>query len=73
VDVEGTADGRTRAAVLASGDADLRPAIFELAKTEGWTLYELHQEEGSLEDLFRQLTGADVAEAPEAAGAEVAA
>jgi ABC-2 type transport system ATP-binding protein len=45
-----------RAVLTVSGDADVRPAIFELAKREGWTLYELYQEPGNLEDLFRQLT-----------------
>jgi len=45
-----------RAVLTVSGDADIRPAIFELAKREGWTLYELYQEPGNLEDLFRQLT-----------------
>jgi ABC-2 type transport system ATP-binding protein len=48
--------GRTRLTVLASGGDDLRPRIFDLAKASGWTLYELHQEAGSLEDLFRELT-----------------
>ncbi len=38
---------------------DVRPRIFELAKAEGWVLYELHQEAGSLEDLFRQLTAGE--------------
>ena len=52
-------DGRVRVSVLAGGDHDLRPDIFELAKRHGWTLYDLHQETGSLEDLFRQLTTAD--------------
>ena len=32
------------------------PAIFGLARDKQWTLYELHQESGSLEDLFRDLT-----------------
>jgi ABC-2 type transport system ATP-binding protein len=36
---------------------DLRPDVFALARERGWTLYELHQEKRSLEDLFRQLTG----------------
>ncbi|HEU4989797.1 MAG TPA: ATP-binding cassette domain-containing protein [Gemmatimonadaceae bacterium] len=63
VEVQGAADGRVRASVAASGDGDLRPRIFEMAKRENWTLYELHQETGSLEDLFRQLTGAG-ADAP---------
>src|SRR5919197_470813 len=29
-------DGRVRVTLAASGEADVRPAIFELAKTEGW-------------------------------------
>ena len=49
-------DGRVAVRLTAERGADVRPAIFELAKTEGWTLFELHQESGSLEDLFRQLT-----------------
>ena len=49
-------DGRARVTVLAAGGEDLRPRIFDLAKRAGWTLYELHQEAGSLEDLFRELT-----------------
>jgi ABC-2 type transport system ATP-binding protein len=51
------ADGRQRFTVTASGDHDVRPEIFTLAKDQGWTLFELHQEAGNLEDLFRQLTG----------------
>lgn len=35
---------------------DIRPQIFNLAKQHGWMLYELHQEETSLEDVFRELT-----------------
>jgi gliding motility-associated transport system ATP-binding protein len=49
-------DGRVTVRLACERDADLRPAIFELAKTKGWTLYELHQETSSLEELFRQLT-----------------
>ncbi len=51
-----SSDGRERVIVTAAGAEDLRPRIFELAKAEQWTLYELHQEAGSLEDLFRELT-----------------
>ena len=50
------ADGRVAFTVAADRATDLRPAIFGLAKARGWTLYELHQEAGSLEDLFHQLT-----------------
>ncbi|MFL5494423.1 MAG: ATP-binding cassette domain-containing protein [Gemmatimonadales bacterium] len=49
-------DGRVRLTLITIGAEDLRPRIFELAKTSGWTLFELHQEAGNLEDLFRQLT-----------------
>jgi ABC-2 type transport system ATP-binding protein len=49
-------DGRVRVTVSTGATEDLRPRIFELAKRSGWTLYELHQEAGSLEDLFRELT-----------------
>jgi ABC-2 type transport system ATP-binding protein len=52
-------DGRIKLNVTAT--EDVRPHIFELAKAEGWTLYELHQEAGSLEDLFRQLTATEAA------------
>ncbi|HET7249041.1 MAG TPA: ATP-binding cassette domain-containing protein [Gemmatimonadales bacterium] len=52
-----------RAVVTVSGETDVRPAIFELAKREGWTLYELHEEQGNLEELFRQLTTESGAEA----------
>jgi ABC-2 type transport system ATP-binding protein len=53
------ADGRVKLGVAAADD--LRPHIFELAKSEGWVLYELHQETGSVEDLFRQLTATEAA------------
>jgi ABC-2 type transport system ATP-binding protein len=56
VEPHDTNDGRVRVIVTAAGAEDLRPRIFELAKAERWTLYELHQEAGSLEDLFRELT-----------------
>ena len=49
-------DGRVAVTLTAERAGDLRPEIFGLAKARGWTLYELHQEAGSLEDLFHQLT-----------------
>lgn len=48
--------GRIAVTVTAEHAPDVRPAIFALAKERGWTLYELHQETRSLEELFRQLT-----------------
>jgi gliding motility-associated transport system ATP-binding protein len=53
------ADGRVAVTLTADGSCDLRPEIFALAKARGWTLYELHQEQASLEDLFHQLTRGD--------------
>ncbi|HKW40049.1 MAG TPA: ATP-binding cassette domain-containing protein [Gemmatimonadales bacterium] len=49
---------RVALTITASRASDLRPEIFGLAKARGWTLYELHQQAGSLEDLFQQLTRA---------------
>src|SRR6266566_3367231 len=50
------ADGRVAVTLTADGSRDLRPEIFALAQSRGWTLYELHQQAGTLEDLFQQLT-----------------
>lgn len=47
---------RVRGRLTARAGEDIRPMIFRLAAEAGWTLYELHQEAGSLEDLFRELT-----------------
>jgi ABC-2 type transport system ATP-binding protein len=55
-----SSNGRVKLSITAFGE-DVRPRIFELAKSEGWVLYELHQEAGSLEDLFRQLTAGEAA------------
>ncbi len=49
-------DGRTRVSLDAPGDDELRPSIFGLARDRGWTLWELHRERASLEQLFRDLT-----------------
>ncbi|HEX7117766.1 MAG TPA: ATP-binding cassette domain-containing protein [Longimicrobiales bacterium] len=54
-------DGRVRVELVASGDDDLRPQIFRLAGERGWTLWELHRERASLEQVFRQLTSAPAA------------
>jgi ABC-2 type transport system ATP-binding protein len=52
----GGSSGRIRVQLTVAGGADVRPEIFGLAKRQNWVLYELHQEQGSLEDLFRGLT-----------------
>jgi ABC-2 type transport system ATP-binding protein len=47
---------RTRYAVSGRAGLDPRRQIFELAAARGWPLWELHLQQESLEDLFRQLT-----------------
>ncbi len=42
--------------VEATGDADLRPAIFDLAVKSGWALLELRRERLDLETIFQRLT-----------------
>ena len=49
-------DGRIAVTLTVDGDGDVRPEVFRLASSRGWTLYELHQAAGSLETLFRELT-----------------
>jgi ABC-2 type transport system ATP-binding protein len=56
--------GRVAVTITAAGSADLRPEIFTMAKDRNWVLYELHQEAGSLEDLFLELTAAEPDPAP---------
>jgi ABC-2 type transport system ATP-binding protein len=67
VEREASGDGRTALLLTVGGGRDVRPEIFGMARDRGWTLYELHQESRSLEDLFLELT----AEAPDEATAEV--
>lgn len=56
VDAISSPNGNTRLALTVAGGMDIRPELFKLAVARGWTVYELHQEAGSLEDLFRDLT-----------------
>ncbi len=63
VEAAGAAGGRVRLNLTVTG-GDVRPALFRLAVDRGWTLYELHQEAGSLENLFRDLTTSGAETAP---------
>jgi ABC-2 type transport system ATP-binding protein len=49
-------EGRTRMILAVGSGPDPRPEIFRLAKEKDWVLWELHEEMGSLQDLFSQLT-----------------
>jgi gliding motility-associated transport system ATP-binding protein len=54
--VEEPVEQRVRVRLEASGDVDLRPLVFGLARERSWTLWELHRERASLEEVFRHLT-----------------
>ena len=49
-------EGRTRLVLEVGSGPDARPEIFRLATEHGWELWELHEEAGSLQDLFSRLT-----------------
>jgi ABC-2 type transport system ATP-binding protein len=49
-------EGRVRVHLDVGGDKELRPEIFAMARDRGWTLWELHRERASLEQVFRNLT-----------------
>jgi hypothetical protein len=54
VEAERTDDGRLYR-VRGTGKADLRPAIFELAREKGWGLKELRRDHRTLEMVFNEL------------------
>ncbi len=62
-------NGRVRVTLDAGDELELRPAIYVMARDRGWTLWELHREKASLEQLFRSLT----AEAPASAASDATA
>ena len=49
-------DNLTGAFVTVADGVEVRPSIFEIVKEKGWSLYEMHLEQQSLENVFRQLT-----------------
>ena len=54
--VSGAPRGRHRYKLTCATNKEIRPDIFLMAKDNDWILWELHQEETSLEDVFRNLT-----------------
>ncbi|MFH1891003.1 MAG: ATP-binding cassette domain-containing protein [Candidatus Kuenenbacteria bacterium] len=49
-------DNKYKFVVEIEGNKELRPQIFNLAKNNNWIIWEMHQKEVSLEDVFRELT-----------------
>lgn len=54
--------GTTRATLTVGAGRDVRADVFAMAKAQGWTLLELHQESANIEDLFRELTSEESAQ-----------
>ncbi len=67
-------DGRTRVVLEAAESSELRPEIFRMARDRGWTLWELHRERATLEQVFQRLTAESAVPEPAelAAGAAAA-
>ena len=55
-------NGHQRYTLSIEGDEDVRPEIFKLAKGRNWNLYDLHQEEARLDELFHSLTAEEESE-----------
>ena len=49
-------NGLVAASVTSAPGRDIRPDIFNTVKDRSWTLYEMRQEQRSLETIFRELT-----------------
>ncbi|MCG6990086.1 MAG: ABC transporter ATP-binding protein [Gemmatimonadetes bacterium] len=58
-----TVDGRVRVSLQARGEDELRPVISKMAGEKGWTLWELHRERATLEQIFRDLTSEEAEDA----------
>ena len=53
---EEAVDDRKRYLLTVTGEDDPRPELFKLAKKRDWVLWELHEVEARLEDVFHSLT-----------------
>ncbi|MFI5252342.1 MAG: ATP-binding cassette domain-containing protein [Bacteroidota bacterium] len=56
VSLLGERNGWKRVGIESLGGKDIRKDLFGLCVEKGWTILELHREQTSLEDVFRQLT-----------------
>ena len=63
VEATGKNGDRKSYRISIAGDSDPRAEIFRLAKSRGWVLWELHQEQPRLEDVFHALTADTQADA----------
>ena len=51
-----TGEGTARVHIEAAKGSDVREGLFRLAVDQGWVILEMHREQTSLEEVFRQLT-----------------
>ena len=56
VTLKGESNGVKMMSVVTSQAVDVRRDLFQLCVQKNWTVLELHREQTSLEDIFRQLT-----------------
>jgi len=63
VEPAGTHGDRKTYTISVSGDSDPRADIFRLAKRRDWVIWDLHQEQPRLEDVFHALTAERPADA----------
>ncbi len=63
-------EDRLRISLQTQGEEELRPTIFQMASEKGWTLWELHRERATLEQIFRDLTSEPVEATAPAEGEE---
>ncbi len=53
---EASVNGRIKFEISVTEDIDIRPDVFDVVKKNNGRIWELHQVQGSLEDVFRDLT-----------------
>jgi ABC-2 type transport system ATP-binding protein len=49
-------NGTKKVSIETSGAVDIRRELFRLCVSKGWSILEMHREQTSLEDIFRELT-----------------
>ena len=59
VERQDSVGNRKRYTVNLTGRSDPRPEIFTLAIEKGWVIWDLHEEQMRLEDVFHSLTALD--------------
>ena len=56
LETEPAADNLVQLAVFSHRDEDIRPALYQIIREQGWDLIDFHRRSESLENIFAQLT-----------------